>query len=170
MKQFFVDGYNVIHSWQELNTIKDYSYESAREKLIELLLNYTVFSGCRMTLVFDAHMVKGSLEKKERIAKNMLVVFTKADETADSYIERTVNSIGRKHEVYVVTSDSLEQQLVFQRGANRISSLEFHNWIINANKRIVKHCEKQNSGNRNLLVDAIDEESAQKLENIRRGL
>ena len=119
-----MDGYNVINSWPELNTIKDYSYEAARNALIDILLNYSAFRGCKVVLVFDAHMVKGSIEKKDR-RDNLTIVFTKYDETADSYIERTVNHIGRKSEVYVVTSDSLEQQLIFQRGANRVSSLEF---------------------------------------------
>ena len=44
-----------------------------------------------------------------------------------AYIEKEVNNIGRKFEVYVVTSDSLEQQTIFQRGAIRMSSLEFYN-------------------------------------------
>ena len=47
-------------------------------------------------LVFDAHMVKGSLEKKEEISKNIVVVFTKDGETADSYIEKKVNNIRQK--------------------------------------------------------------------------
>lgn len=64
MKHIFVDGYNVINSWPELNSLKNDSYESARTKLIDLLLNYAAYKGCKVVLVFDAHMVKGSLEKK----------------------------------------------------------------------------------------------------------
>lgn len=163
-----MDGYNVINSWPELNTIKDYSYEAARNKLIDLLLNYAAFKGCRITLVFDAHMVKGSIEKKDRKG-NLTIVFTKHDETADSYIERTVNHIGRKSEVYVVTSDSLEQQLIFQRGANRVSSIEFYSWIEETNRKISRQCENKSSHNRNLFEEAIDKEVAEKLEKIRRS-
>ena len=36
--------------------------------------------------------------------------------------------------LYVVTSDYLEQQTVFQRGAVRMSSLEFYNEVINLEK------------------------------------
>lgn len=163
-----MDGYNVINSWPELNSIKDYSYEGARSKLRDLLLNYAAFQGCKVILVFDAHMVKGSIEKKEKMG-NLTVVFTKSEETADSYIERIVNNIGRKSEVYVVTSDSLEQQLIFQRGANRISSMEFHIWVEMGNKRILTQCENRNLTNRNLFEEAIDKESAEKLEKIRRS-
>ncbi|HAK43558.1 MAG TPA: RNA-binding protein [Clostridium sp.] len=168
MKQIFVDGYNVINSWPELNTIKDYSYEAARNRLIDLLLNYSAFKGCKIILVFDAHMVKGSIEKKERRG-NLTIVFTKHDETADSYIEKTVNHIGRKSEVYVVTSDFLEQQLIFQRGANRVSSLEFYHWIEDTNKSISKQCENNSFHNKNLFEEAIDKEVAEKLEKIRRS-
>ena len=40
--------------------------------------------------------------------------------------------------MYVVTSDSLEQQTIFQRGAVRISSIEFYNEVIKTNEDI-KH-------------------------------
>ncbi len=163
-----MDGYNVINSWPELNNVKDYSFEGARSKLIDMLLNYAAFNGCKVILVFDAHMVKGSIEKKEKNG-SLTIVFTKAEETADSYIERTVNLIGRKSEVYVVTSDSLEQQLIFQRGANRVSSLEFHHWVKNENTRIAKQCENKKFHNKNLFEESIDKESAEKLEKIRRG-
>lgn len=163
-----MDGYNVISSWPELKNIKEYSYESARSKLIDLLLNYSAFMGCKIILVFDAHMVKGSIEKKEKMG-NLIVVFTKYEETADSYIERIVNNIGRKSEIYVVTSDALEQQLIFQRGANRVSSLEFHNWIDSEKKKISKQCENKNISNKNLFAESIDSVSAEKLEKIRRS-
>jgi len=113
-------------------------------------------------------MVKGSIEKKDRKG-NLTIVFTKHDETADSYIERTVNHIGRKSEVYVVTSDSLEQQLIFQRGANRVSSIEFYSWIEETNRKISWQCENKSFHNRNLFEEAIDKEVAEKLEKIRRS-
>lgn len=168
MRKIFIDGYNVINSWPELRVIKDYSYESARTKLIDIMINYSSFKGYNIIIVFDAHMVKGSLQKKERIG-NITVVFTKEGETADLYIEKTVNNIGRASEVYVVTSDAIEQQVTFQRGANRISSLEFYHTVMEANKKISKKYEKTYSQDRNLFEDMIDSEIAEKLEKIRRS-
>lgn len=168
LKQIFVDGYNVINSWSNLNRIKEYSYEDARKKLIDMLLNYASYNGCKIILVFDAHHVKGNVEKKEKM-HNMTVVFTKAEETADSYIERVVNNIGRKSEVYVVTSDNLEQQLIFQRGANRVSSLEFKSWVENSGMKIDTHCQNNTVLHKNLFGEVIDEEIAEKLENMRRS-
>lgn len=168
MKTVFVDGYNVINSWPNLKGIKDYSYEASREQLIDILQNYSEFKGYKMFIVFDAHMVKGSLEKKERQG-NLVVVFTKEGETADVFIEKMVNNIGRKSEVSVVTSDSIEQQVTFQRGATRMSSIEFYHEVINIEKKIQMKTEKKYLEKRNLLEDRIDEETLKKLEKIRRS-
>lgn len=168
MKTLFVDGYNVINSWPNLKKIKDYSYESARQQLIDTLQNYSEFKGYKIFIVFDAHMVKGSLPKKERQG-DLVVVFTKEGETADNYIEKMVNNIGRKSEVCVVTSDSLEQQVTFQRGATRMSSIEFYHEVTNIEKKIQIKTEKRYLEKKNWLEERIDEKTLEKLEKIRRG-
>ncbi len=168
MKTVFVDGYNVINSWPNLKQIKDYSYESSRQQLIDTLQNYSEYKGYKLFIVFDAHMVRGSLGKKERQG-NIVVVFTKEGETADSFIEKTINNIGRKSEVCVVTSDSLEQQVAFQRGATRMSSIEFYYEVISIEKKIRKKTEKKYLENKNWLEDRIDEKILEKLEKIRRS-
>ena len=91
MKNVFVDGYNVINSWPELKIIKDYSLDGARQKLIEMLQNYASYNGLKIFLVFDAHLLPKSLEKKEKFGEYLVVVFTKEGETADSFIEKRVN-------------------------------------------------------------------------------
>lgn len=65
MKYVFVDGYNVIGSWSILKSLKKHSFDAARDKLIEILQNYSVYCGCSVVIVFDAHMVKGSIEKRK---------------------------------------------------------------------------------------------------------
>lgn len=168
MKMIFVDGYNIINSWPELINEKKVNYEAARQKLIDILQNYVSFSGCKVILVFDAHLLRGSIQKKERMG-NLIVVFTKEGETADSYIERSVNDVGRKVDVSVVTNDNLEQQIIFQRGAIRKSSLDFYHEVLKANNKIKKSTEKNMVKNRNLLEDLIEENVLQKLEKIRRN-
>jgi hypothetical protein len=168
VKTVFVDGYNVINSWQNLKEIKEYSYESSRQQLIDTLQNYSEFKAYKVFIVFDAHMVKGSIEKKERKG-NIVVVFTKEGETADSFIEKAVNNIGRKSEICVVTSDSLEQQVTFQRGAIRMSSLEFYHEVMNIEKTINNKTEKKYLENKNWLEDRLDGKTLEKLEKIRRS-
>ena len=169
MKTIFVDGYNVVNSWPDLKQKKDFSFEGARQTLIDKLHNYGVFKDCKIVLVFDAYKVIGNLEKKEEINKNISVVFTKDGETADNYIERNVNALGRKHEIVVVTSDNLEQQIVFQRGAVRMSSLEFYNEILNIEKSIKYKSDKNKIAQKNSISDNIDDKTAKILEEIRRS-
>lgn len=170
MKIIFVDGYNVINIWPELNRIKEYSFESARQKLIEVLQNYSVYKGYKIILVFDAHMVSGSLEKKERLTDNFIVVYTKEGETADIYIEKVVNNIGRKNEVCVVTSDSLEQQVIFGRGAVRMSSIEFYHEVKGIENKISTKIDNKYSDKRCTLEERMNKDILEKLEKIRKSM
>jgi predicted RNA-binding protein with PIN domain len=168
VKILFIDGYNVINSWPNLKPIKEYSYDSARQKLIETLQNYATYKGYKIFIVFDAHMVPGNLEKKDKL-DNIVVVYTKEGETADSFIEKTIDQIGRKVDVCVVTSDSLEQQLAFQRGATRMSSLEFYFEVEEISKKIGKKTENQFVEQRNSLESRLEKDVLEKLEKIRRS-
>jgi predicted RNA-binding protein with PIN domain len=169
LRSVFVDGYNVISSWPELREMKEYSLEGARQKLIDYLQNYSTYKDYKVVIVFDAHMLAGGLQKKDKISDNLIVVYTKEGETADSYIEKAMDSIGRKREVFVVTSDSLEQQVAFQRGASRISSIEFYFEVKNAEEKIKIRTRGKYSEKRDLLEDRIKKDVLEKLEKIRRS-
>ena len=68
-----------------------------------------------------------------------------------------------------MTSDSLEQQTIFQRGAVRISSIEFYNLVFNTNEDIKHNSKKVNSSDKNVLLDNIDDDVLKKLEAMRRS-
>lgn len=169
MKTIFVDGYNVINSWPDLKDIKNYSLESSRKKLIEILQNYSTYKGYKVFLVFDAHMVDKSIEKKVRCGENLIVVFTKEGETADSFIEKKVNNIGRKVDVCVVTSDSMEQQIIFQRGAIRMSSLEFYHEIKLVENKIKNKIEINTIIKKDSIEDRVEGKILEKLLKIRKN-
>lgn len=166
MKIIYIDGYNVINSWPQLIEAKKVSYDIARQKLIEILENYSSYKGNKVVIVFDAHLVKGSIQKKEKHG-NLMIVFTKEGETADSYIEKAVNDLGRKVDISVVTNDNLEQQLVFQRGATRKSCLDFYHEVNSIENRIRKKTEVNSAKDRNLLEDYMDDDLRQKFEKMR---
>ncbi|MEG2353904.1 MAG: NYN domain-containing protein [Clostridium sp.] len=169
MKTFFIDGYNVINSWPNLKYMKEVSFEGARQGLIDTLQDYSSYKGYKIILVFDAYLVKGAIEQKE-IYGNLVVIFTKHGQTADSYIEKSVNKIGRKIDITVVTSDSLQQQIIFQRGASRKSSLEFYHDINSVNSIIRKKINTDYSIKRNLLEDIIEsDEVREKLDIMRKS-
>ena len=169
MKFIFIDGYNVINSWSNLKKEKEISLDSARQKLIDILHNYGAIHQCKIMLVFDGYRVVGNLENKYEYNKNITIIFTKSGETADAYIEREIHNIGRRFEVSVVTSDSLEQQTIFQRGATRISSIEFYNMVFNTSEDIKRVSTKSNQYDKSTLQDNVDEDILNKLEAMRRG-
>jgi len=123
MDVLVVDGYNVIGAWDELNKLKMKNMGLARSRLIELLVEYKAFTGNRVIIVFDALYVKG-IEHKQSI-NDVEIIYTRENETADECIERLVKSLKNvKNQVYVATSDYLEQRTIFTRGALRISARE----------------------------------------------
>ncbi|MFA9397120.1 MAG: NYN domain-containing protein [Clostridiaceae bacterium] len=168
MKLVFIDGYNVINSWPNLKQLKEITFQGAREKLIETLHNYSSFMKYKVYLVFDGYLKSGNLESKE-IKDNIVIIYTKEGETADSYIEKKVDSLGRKKDILVVTSDSLEQQLIFQRGAVRMSSMELYYEVLKMEEDIKQKHKKNNSNKKNLLSDRLEKETMEKLEKIRRS-
>ena len=98
--------------------------EGARNTLIYILCNYQGYKKCEVILVFDAYKVKGSTREVEKV-NNINIVYTKEAETADMYIEKVSHKLAKNHKVRVVTSDALEQLIILEGGALRVSSREF---------------------------------------------
>lgn len=159
----FVDGYNIINSWEKLRSLSEIDLEVARNELIDIMVEYQYYTKIKVIVVFDAHMVKGSSGRKE-IIKDIEVVYTKEDETADQYIEKTLDDIGRVKKVRVATSDWMEQQVVLGRGGTRISARELEVEIENQKKLINKKNKRKNQIN-DLIIGRLDEKIIKKLEN-----
>ena len=130
-----VDGYNVIFAWDELKTLARDDLDLARTRLMDVLSNYAGFTQRRLILVFDGYRVRGNPGEKGDY-NNIHVVYTKEHETADAYIERIANDIGRNESVRVVTSDSLIRISALRSGVLRTSSKEFHAEVEQVAERI----------------------------------
>ena len=118
-----VDGYNIIHAWEDLSALAREDLDGARAKLVDLLRNYQSWRGCQVIVVFDAYKVKGGKGAVEQLG-DLYVVYTKEAETADMYIERTTYQLSRDNWVRVATSDGLEQMIILGHGAQRMSAAE----------------------------------------------
>ena len=123
-----VDGYNIIFAWEDLKELSRINIDSARDALKDVLSDYQGYKGCHLLLVFDAYKVNGNAGKRETF-HNIEVVYTKQDETADAFIEKTVFGIRDRYKVTVATSDGLEQQTVMSLGALRMSARELKEHI-----------------------------------------
>ncbi|MGO1468560.1 MAG: NYN domain-containing protein [Tissierella sp.] len=158
----FVDGYNIINTWENLKKKQAVSLEEAREELIETLAEYHHYSGIEIIVVFDAHFVRKNRGNKIDY-KGIKVIFTKENETADHYIERTLDKVGRIRRIRVATSDWLEQQIVLSRGGTRISARELELEIKNEMRLVNKEMKYSNRKNDNSL-GRLDDKLLNKLE------
>lgn len=152
-----VDGYNIIHAWDELKELMDGSMEGARQRLMDMLSNYQGYQKCICILVFDAYKVpRGSADVFRY--HNIYVVYTKEAETADTYIERATYEISKEHKVRVATSDAAEQMIVLGHGALRMSADEFHEEVMDVQEKIRERLRQQNRKQKNpILKNALEE-------------
>lgn len=137
-----VDGYNVIHAWPELAELAKVSFDGARDKLTEVLLNYQGFTGEAVELVFDAWKVPSGTGSRQETA-GVTVVFTREQETADRWIERRAMELAREHPVKVVTSDQAEQMLASGTGALVYSARRFREIIAEVGREIMATWQRQ---------------------------
>ncbi|EGL83940.1 protein of unknown function DUF901 [Caldalkalibacillus thermarum TA2.A1] len=118
-----VDGYNVIGAAEDMLPFARNRLEDARDWLLDKLADYQGYTGTKVYVVFDAHLVPG-IGKVYR-ERNIEVIFTKEKETADECIEKLVRRLRRvQRQIYVATSDYTEQRIVFGEGALRKSARE----------------------------------------------
>ena len=163
-----VDGYNIIFAWEELTELAERNVGAARDRLMDILSNYQGYKGCTVILVFDAYKVEGNTGEIFKY-HNIHVVYTKEAETADQYIEKTVNEIGRRNRVTVATSDALEQVIIMGQGAGRMSAQGLKKEIEAANIEIREICADRPAGGKNYLFDQLPEDMAGYMEAVRLG-
>lgn len=144
----YIDGYNLINGIDNLIKIKNHSLEDARDKLINILSEYKHMTQEHVIVVFDAY---NSDSVVENISKKLgiYIVYTKKHQTADSYIEKEIDKLAKKHFVKVVTNDNLIQQLVLERGGIRIPIVEFMRHIDSIHFKIQRFKKKDLDSNKN---------------------
>lgn len=132
----FVDAYNMIGSWPNLVPLKQQDrMEDARELLLREMSNFAKYRNIQAIVVFDAQLVPGMEQKYDY--DNLKVVFTQEDETADSYIERSVEGFNTiMTHVTVATSDYAEQRIILNKGATRKAADELYQDIQHAKKAL----------------------------------
>ncbi len=167
MKEYLiVDGYNIIGAWPELQELKETNLEHARARLIETLAVHAALSKRKVIVVFDAYQVKKNNGSQE-VIQGIEVIYTKENVTADMAIERLTAQIPKHEKVYVATSDRLQQETIWGKGAFRISAMELKREIEMTTQEHKPHYEpKVYVSNR--LEDRIDPEVRRKLEMISR--
>ena len=163
-----VDGYNIIHAWDELSKLAADNLAIARQRLCDILCDHQGATGLTVIVVFDAHLVEGGTGNTEEY-HNISVVYTKEAETADHYIEQTTRELSRRDRVTVATSDRIEQIIILSHGALRMSAHDLQVEIASAKKRQREQHMKAPPVKNNPLAGLLDAETLRKLDAMRRG-
>ena len=163
-----VDGYNIIFAWEDLKELSKVNIEGARGKLMDVLSNYQGYKKNTVILVFDGYKVQGNIEEVMKY-HNIYVVYTKEAETADQYIEKTVQRIGKQHRVIVATSDALEQIIILGQGAQRMSARELKEQIEIVSQEIREEHIEKTKKLKPYLFDSLSDDMAEWMEDIRMG-
>lgn len=163
-----VDGYNMIGGWPELASLSKNDLEEARDRLLARLADYQAFSGRKVIVVFDAYRVPGL--GKSFAQYKVDIHFTKEKETADECIERLVGELmNRRRQIYVATSDMVEQHVIFGQGALRVSARELLTQVEQSEKEIqVRLQERSRNSSRNTIDGKLSPEVRKMFERWRR--
>ncbi|QUG43524.1 NYN domain-containing protein [Psychrobacillus sp. INOP01] len=168
MQILLVDGYNIIGAWSELRKLKEVKLLDARDRLIELMAEYKAYTGVRVIVVFDAHLVPGIENKKKQY--NVEVIYTRKNEIADERIEKLTKELSsRRVQIYVATSDLTEQRVIFGQGALRKSARELEIEMLSISSKITKKV-KSIQGDKPTSNIPLTAEVAEIFEKWRRGM
>lgn len=139
-----VDGYNIIHAWDDTKELVSVSFDGARDKLLEILSDYAGTSDDKVMVVFDAYKTSNA---KETVLDyhNIQVVYTKQAQTADAYIEKFSHDNAGKYNITVATSDGLEQLIIRGAGCNLVSARDLEG-MVKARKERLKEREFYSDG------------------------
>ena len=160
-RHVIIDGYNLMFQMSEKNMISSGSLDLSRSEMLSILSNYSGFSGVHVLVVFDAYQTSHS-DNKRFSADNVDVIFTDYGETADAYIEKTANSLGKNDHVRVISSDNLVRLGVFRSGIQRTSSQYFIDEIYSSQNEISEIIRKHSNAAGQRLNEFIDKELLEK--------
>ena len=146
-----VDGYNIIHAWEELARLAETNMDAARVSLADRLSNCHGFRKETCILVFDAYRVPRDIADVIKY-HNIYIVYTKEAETADTYIEKASFEISRHNLVRVATSDATEQRIVLGNGALRMSAEELHDLVRQTEQDIRDRLQQTNGNPKNDIL------------------
>ena len=137
-----IDGYNIVFAWDDLREMALQDIMAARDKLIDMLVDFAGFRKEHVILVFDAYKVRGGRGEVIHVG-GIDVIYTKEAETADLYIEKAAHELSKKYKVTVATSDAVEQVIIYGAGAYRMSAQNLLEELLLTKGMMREHYEKR---------------------------
>src|ERR1051326_1520068 len=143
LARILVDGYSLLHAWEELAPGKPRFSAAAREELINRLTQYYDACGTPITVVFDGatSLQRFSLSPS---TPEVDVLYSRSGQSADQVIERVTHRLSAYGEVLVVTDDFAERDTVVAGGGMFSSCLGFIQTIETAVAELSRDLERFN--------------------------
>ena len=113
--RILVDGYSLLHHWQELAPGRARHSAAARDELIQVLTQYHDAVGTPISIFFDGRQAIGGAPDTGS-TRGVEVLFSRDGQTADQMIERAAHRFQPYGEVLVVTDDFAERETVIALG------------------------------------------------------
>lgn len=123
-----VDGYNILHAWQELRHIAKADRDAACQRLADMLRPIHATSGHRVTLVFDGRGGKSTIER-DSPDQSFSLLWTATGLSADALIERIVLQSPHPTSLTVATQDNLVATAARASGAIVITPAALRDWL-----------------------------------------
>ncbi len=166
-----VDGYNVLHKCSWLKSLLNHDLETAREALIDKVAHYCAQSGTRVRIVFDGRgrQIPESVAHNRSVG-NLEIMYSPAQLTADSVIERMVYETPRKMDVIVVTNDRGVRDLCRGMGSLVMDAENFLRSIRESSRDTSETLQRTRQPSPNHLQDRLDETSMDVLERLKKKL
>ena len=158
-----IDGYNIVFAWEDLRELAAKDIMAARDKLIDMIVDFAGFRKEHVILVFDAYKVRGGRGEVIHVG-GIDVIYTKEAETADLYIEKAAHELSKRYKVTVATSDAVEQVIIYGAGAYRMSAQNLLEELVLTKSLMREHYEKKDGGKSGGVLAGMSEETAAALQ------
>lgn len=158
-----IDGYNIVFAWEDLRELAAKDIMAARDKLIDMIVDFAGFRKEHVILVFDAYKVRGGRGEVIHVG-GIDVIYTKEAETADLYIEKAAHELSKRYKVTVATSDAVEQVIIYGAGAYRMSAQNLLEELVLTKSLMREHYEKKEARKAGGVLAGMSEETAEALQ------
>jgi predicted RNA-binding protein with PIN domain len=125
MIRILIDGYSLLHNWEELAPGKARHSAAARDELVYVLRQYQDTIGTPITIVFDGQGPSPKTSEEEPSTPQLEIMYSKSGQTADDIIERVAHRLRNYGDFLVVTDDFAERDTVITLGGMASSCENF---------------------------------------------
>lgn len=136
-----IDGYNVLHDFEDWKDLLSKNSGSARDCLVQRAQVIHDVDGILVTVVFDGIGAQRTVEHPCE-EETFTVVYAPKGESADAIIEQMVLRSKVPESLVAVTKDHMIGESLRVRGARVISPKDFADWVAACESRQAQQAKK----------------------------